>query len=87
MGTLQQTGDAETEDEGGLRARVQAEGACKWSVPGQSRRARERELQEWTAQRQGRKLDARERTEMKQEDANPNGVDHGTRHSSELACH
>ena len=39
VGTPQQTGDAETEDEGGLRAGLQAEGTRKWSVPRQQRRA------------------------------------------------
>ena len=41
VGTLHLTGDAETEDEGGLRAGVHAEGSREWCVLRQQRRARE----------------------------------------------
>ena len=47
MGTLQQTGDAETEDEGEIRAGVHSEGTRKWSVPRRSRRARETTIDEY----------------------------------------
>ena len=49
-GTLQQTGNAETEDEGRLRAGVQAEGTRKWCRG--SKEEQQRQLQGWTEELQ-----------------------------------